>query len=36
MAEQQAAEMPEEIKAVKNPVSPYMMFAGSWKERHPS
>jgi hypothetical protein len=36
LAEQQPADMPEEIKAVKNPVSPYMIFASTWKERHPT
>jgi hypothetical protein len=28
--------MSEKIKRVKNPISPYMMFVGSWKERHPN
>ena len=27
--------IPEEIKPVKNPVSPYMIFVGSWKQKHP-
>jgi hypothetical protein len=29
-------DMSEEVKPVKNPISPYMMFIGSWKERHPN
>lgn len=30
-----AMDMPEEIKVVKNPVSPYMIFVSTWKQRHP-
>lgn len=26
-----AMDMPEEIKVVKNPVSPYMIFVSTWK-----